>query len=211
MTLQRMRRDYPGLLLAESRVPDDPLDLFRRWLAAAVRAGMTEPNAMTLATVDRRGRPHARMLLMKAADERGFTFFTNQRSAKGQELAAQPDAALVFWWPTLHRSVRIEGSVRPVSAREADAYFATRPRGAQLGAWTSPQSRVLSSRSALDRAHARTIARFAQLPVPRPSHWGGYRLRARVIEFWQGRPDRLHDRLRYTRRRGGWSLERLAP
>jgi len=211
MTLQRMRRDYTGLLLAESRVPVDPLDLFRRWLAAAVRAGMTEPNAMTLATLDRRGRPRARMLLIKAADERGFTFFTNQASAKGQELAAHPDAAMVFWWPTLHRSVRIEGSVRPVGAREADAYFATRPRGAQLGAWTSPQSRVLPSRSALDRAHARTIARFAQGPVPRPPHWGGYRLRARVIEFWQGRPDRLHDRLRYTRRRRGWKLERLAP
>jgi len=137
MTLQRMRRDYSGLPLDESRVPADPLGLFRRWLAAAVRAGVTEPNAMTLATVDGRGRPRARMLLMKAADERGFTFFTNQTSAKGQELAAHPDAAMVFWWPQLHRSVRIEGSVRPVSAREAAAYFATRPRGAQLGAWTS--------------------------------------------------------------------------
>ena len=211
MTQQRMRRDYTGLPLAESRAPKDPLDLFHRWLAAAFRAGVTEPNAMTLATVDGRGRPRARMLLMKAADERGFTFYTNQASAKGHELATHPDAAMVFWWPRLHRSVRIEGTVRPVSAREADAYFATRPRGAQLGAWTSQQSRVLPSRSALDRAHARTLARFAHGPVPRPPYWGGYRLRARVIEFWQGRPDRLHDRLRYVRRPGGWKLERLAP
>lgn len=211
MTLHRLRRDYAGLPLTESRVPGDPLALFHRWLDAAVREGVPEPNAMTLATVDGRGRPRARMVLVKDADTRGFTFYTNQASAKGSELAAHADAALVFWWPPLHRSVRIEGKVRPVSAREADAYFARRPRGAQLGAWTSPQSRVLPSREVLDRAHARTVARFAHHTVPRPPHWGGYRLKPRVIEFWQGRPDRLHDRLRYTRHRGDWKLERLAP
>jgi len=211
MTLNRMRRDYAGPPLTESRVPGDPLVLFHRWLAAAVRTGLREPNAVTLATVDVRGRPRARMVLVKDADERGFTFYTNRSSAKGRELATHPHAALVAWWPPLHRSVRVEGRVRAVSAREADAYFATRPRGAQLGAWTSPQSRVLPSRAALDLAHARTRARFARGLVPRPPHWGGYRLRPRVIEFWQGRPDRLHDRLRYTRHRGGWKLERLAP
>ncbi len=211
MTLNRLRRDYAGAPLIESRAPDDPFVLFKRWLAAAVRDGGPEPNAMSLATVDGRGRPRARMVLMKDADARGFTFYTNQASDKGRELALQQAAALVFWWPPLHRSVRLEGTVRPVSAREADAYFARRPRGAQLGAWTSPQSRVLASRLALDRAHERTLRRFADGPVPRPPHWGGYRLTARVFEFWQGRPDRLHDRLRYSRRRGGWKLERLAP
>ena len=211
MSLHRLRRDYAGFPLSESRAPHDPLELFQRWLATAVREGGLEPNAMTLATVDARGRPRARMVLLKHSDSRGFTFYTNQTSAKARELAAHPVAALVFWWPPLHRSVRIEGSVRPVSASENDAYFASRPRGAQLGAWTSPQSRVLASRETLDRAHRRTLERFGHGPVPRPPHWGGYRLRARVIEFWQGRPDRLHDRLRYTRRSSGWKLERLAP
>jgi pyridoxamine 5'-phosphate oxidase len=211
MTLHRLRRDYAGKPLDERRVPADPLALFQRWLAAAIREGIHEPNGMTLSTVDARGRPRARMLLLKQADARGFTFYTNQASAKGRELAAHPEAALVFWWQPLHRSVRVEGRVRHVGAREADAYFAQRPRGAQLGAWTSQQSRVIASREALERAHARTVARFAHQDVPRPPHWGGYRLTARTIEFWQGRPDRLHDRLRYTRGRGGWKIERLAP
>jgi pyridoxamine 5'-phosphate oxidase len=207
----RPGREYSGAPLLESSAPREPLSLFRRWAALALRRGVPEADAMTLATVDARGRPRARMVLLKQADARGFTFHTNRRSAKGRELAARRDAALVFWWPALHRSVRIEGTVRPVSARESDAYFGTRPRGAQIGAWASPQSRVLPSRVWLERAHARAVARFGERPVPRPPHWGGYRLVPRVIEFWQGRPNRLHDRLRYTRRGGRWKRERLAP
>ena len=211
MSLTRQRREYGGSTLLESRAPARPLPLLRRWLARASRAGVLEPNAMTLATVDARGRPRARMVLLKLADERGFTFYTNQRSAKARELAARPHAALVLWWRELHRQVRIEGRVRPVSAAEADAYFAARPRGAQLGAWASPQSAVIASRRALDRELARAGERFARRDVARPPHWGGYRLVPRVIEFWQGRPDRMHDRLRYARSGRGWTRARLAP
>ena len=211
MTPLRPHREYTGPPLLESRAPREPLVLLRRWLALAVRAGGLEPGAMTLATVDARGRPRARMVLLKHVDARGLTFHTNRTSAKGREMAAHAHAALVLWWPQLHRSVRIEGVVRAATARESDSYFATRPRGAQMAAWTSPQSRVLPSREWLDRAQARTMARFVDGPVPRPPHWGGYRVVPRVIEFWQGRPNRLHDRLRYTRRRGGWKRERLAP
>src|SRR5262245_56406314 len=192
MSLARVRRDYQGKVLLESRAPAAPLPLLRRWLADALRAGLMEPNAMALATVDAAGRPRARMVLLKRADERGFTFYTNQASAKARELALRPQAALVLWWPELHRQVRIEGRVRRMSARESDAYFATRPRGAQLGAWASPQSRVVASRAALERTLDRVRRRFASGPVPRPPHWGGYRLSARAIEFWQGRPDRMH-------------------
>ncbi len=211
MSLARKRRDYRGAPLLESRVPADPLLLFRRWLALALERGGPEPTAMTLATVDARGRPRARMVLLRHVTVQGYAFFTNHSSAKGCELAAHPDAALVLWWPDLHRQVRIEGRVRTVSDRAADQYFASRPRGAQIGAWASPQSDVLRSRAVLDARRARFAARFAGRPVPRPPHWGGYELRPRVIEFWQGRPDRLHDRLRYSRTSGGWRRVRLAP
>lgn len=211
MPLTRVRRDYRGQVLLESRSPVRPLPLFRRWLAQAVGAGLLEPNAMTLATVDARGRPRARMVLLKLADARGFTFYTNQRSAKARELAGRAEAALVLWWPELHRQVRIEGRVRAVPGSEADAYFATRPRGAQLGAWASPQSRPVPSRAMLDRNLAGARRRFESRPVTRPPHWGGYRLVPRSIEFWQGRPDRMHDRLRYTRAGERWSRVRLAP
>jgi len=205
------RRDYRGPALIESRAPADPFLLLERWVAQALRRGGPEPAAMTLATADRRGRPRARMVLFRAADQDGVTFYTNLESAKARELAARPDAALVVWWPALHRQVRIEGRVRLLRAAEADAYFARRPRGAQLGAWASPQSRVLRSRAALDTRRARFAARFAGVAVPRPPHWGGYRLQPRLIEFWQGRPDRLHDRLRYSLAAGRWRRVRLAP
>src|SRR5262245_55928360 len=152
MSLARVRREYRGPMLLESRVPSAPLPLLRRWLGDALRHGFLEPNAMTLATVDSRGRPRARMVLLKQADARGLTFYTNLRSAKARELAGRPRAALVLWWPELHRQVRVEGRVARVSATESNAYFATRPRGAQLGAWASPQSRVLPSRAALERS-----------------------------------------------------------
>src|SRR5512145_206410 len=160
MTPLRPHREYTGPPLLESRAPREPLVLLRRWLALAVRAGGLEPGAMTLATVDARGRPRARMVLLKHVDARGLTFHTNRTSAKGREMAAHAHAALVLWWPQLHRSVRIEGAVRAATSRESDSYFATRPRGAQMAAWTSPQSRVLPSREWLDRAQARTTARF---------------------------------------------------
>jgi len=209
MTLARVRREYRGGFpaLLESRAPAAPLPLLRRWLRDALHHGFLEPNAMTLATVDTRGRPRARMVLLKQADARGLTFYSNLESAKARELDGQPHAALVLWWPELHRQVR----VARVSAVESDAYFATRPRGAQLGAWASPQSRVVRSRAALERNLAAARARFEGKDVPRPPHWGGFRLVPRAIEFWQGRPDRMHDRLRYARAAGGWRRTRLGP
>jgi len=211
MPLARVRREYRGQALLERRAPASPLPLFQRWLEDALRHDFVEPNAMTLATVDALGRPRARMVLLKRADERGFTFYSNLRSAKSRELAARPHAALVLWWPELHRQVRVEGRVSLVSAAESDAYFATRPRGAQLGAWASPQSRVVPSRAALERNLAAARARFEGREVPRPAHWGGFRLVPRTIEFWQGRPDRMHDRLRYVRTDRRWQRARLAP
>ena len=211
MTLARVRREYRGQALLERRAPSSPLPLLQRWLRDALRRDFVEPNAMTLATVDALGRPRARMVLLKRADERGLTFYSNLRSAKARELAVRPHAALVLWWPELHRQVRVEGRVSLVSAAESDAYFATRPRGAQLGAWASPQSHVVPSRAVLERNLSAARARFEGGDVPRPAHWGGFRLVPRTIEFWQGRPDRMHDRLRYTRSGGRWRRARLAP
>jgi len=210
-TLAAMRRDYAAAGLAEEDLLGDPIEQFRRWFEDARRAEVHEPNAMTLATVDAAGRPSARMVLLKGVDRRGLTFYTNRDSRKARELAANPRAALVFWWGPIQRQVRFEGRVEDVDPAEADAYFESRPRGSQLAAWASAQSTVLEGRAALEAAERQQRERFGEGPVPRPPFWGGYRLVPAVAEFWHGRESRLHDRLRYTRDGDGWRIERLAP
>src|SRR5262245_27454283 len=197
--------------LRESDADPDPVRQFQRWFDAAVAAGLPEPNAMTLATCTADGVPSARIVLLKICDERGLAFFTNYRSRKGRELANNPRAALVFFWPALERQVRVEGRVELVSADESDAYFASRPVNSRLGAWASDQSAVIPSREELERKQRELEAQFPDGRVPRPPHWGGYRVVPDVFEFWQGRPSRLHDRLRYRRVEGRWVIERLSP
>ena len=198
--------------ISRSRSPAaDPLAELERWLRRARRAGLPEPEAMALATADARGRPSVRMVLLRGLDARGLVFFTNYRSRKGAELQRRPHAAVVLYWARLARQVRVEGRVRKLSDRESDAYFASRPRGARLAAWASDQSRAIRSRDALLARYLDLRRRFRGRDVPRPPHWGGYRIEPRAIEFWAGRPHRLHERRLYTRRPGGWRLELLAP
>ena len=198
--------------LVEADVDPDPVVQFGRWLDDAGAAGLVEPSAMTLATAGADGAPSARMVLLRGVDQRGFVFYSNYESRKAAELAANPRAALVFWWGQLHRQVRVEGPVERTSQEESAAYWRTRPPGSRLSAWASPQSRVIPGRAVLDERVAELAARHPDGDVPLPPFWGGYRLVPEVVELWQQRANRLHDRLRYTRTPdGGWRIERLAP
>ena len=205
------RAEYEGRGLDVGDLDPDPIVQFRRWMADAEEAKLVEPTAMALATAGADAMPTNRFVLLRGLDERGFAFYTNHLSEKATELAANPRAALLFGWLALHRQVRVSGDVEQFDDAEADAYFAGRPRGSQLGAWASPQSVVVVDRAEIDRLVADAEKRFGDGPVPRPEFWGGYRVRPDAVEFWQGRPNRLHDRLRYRREDDAWVIERLAP
>ena len=197
--------------LSGENITTDPLALFGEWFEQARAADFVDATAAAIATADRDARPSVRTVLVKSFDEKGFYFYTNYSSRKGQELAVNPHAALLFWWDKLERQVRIEGPISELAGADSDAYFARRPRGSQIGAQASPQSQIIASRGALEQRVADAEAEFGDAAIPRPNDWGGYCLTPKHIEFWQGRSNRLHDRLRYTRTKDGWRTERLAP
>lgn len=209
--LAKRRFEYETAGLDVGDVDHDPIAQWQRWFGEASAAGCVEPNAFVLSTVDREGWPQSRYLLLRGADADGFVFFTNYESAKSADLAAEGRAAMLFSWLQLHRQVRVVGTVERVTEAESDEYFASRPRGSQVGAWSSPQSQPIPDRAWLEARVEQMTATFGDGPVPRPAFWGGWRLRPVSIEFWQGRPSRLHDRLRFTRGDDGWALGRLAP
>jgi pyridoxamine 5'-phosphate oxidase len=214
--LAALRREYGDRGLDKPDLEPDPVTMFRRWLGDTVAAGVHEPNAMVVATISAEGRPSSRLVLLKGLDQRGFVFFTNYDSRKARDIDANPAVSLLFPWHDLQRQVRVEGTASRTSAEESEAYFASRPRESQLGAWASPQSRVVASRSALDERYGGVLAQFADLDeVPLPPFWGGYCVRPDAVEFWQGRKGRMHDRLQYRRAEADphapWTVDRLAP
>jgi pyridoxamine 5'-phosphate oxidase len=211
-TIADIRKDYTLEDLSETEVDPNPFLQFKQWFEQALTAQLPEPNAMTIATAMPDGKPSARMVLLKDFDQRGFVFFTNYNSRKGQEMAENPQAALVFWWAELERQVRITGHVEKVSQTESDKYFYSRPENSRLGAWASHQSQVIASREVLEQSLQELQHQYDNQDIPRPSHWGGLRVIPTEIEFWQGRPNRLHDRLLYTRLdEQNWKIQRLSP
>ena len=210
MNIADLRQEYMRAGLSEAQADADPLRQFERWFEDALRAKLPLPNAMTLATVTPAGAPSARIVLLKGLEQGGFVFYTNYLSRKGRELERNAKACLLLLWSDLERQIRIDGTVEKVTSAESDAYYATRPLGARHSAWASAQSETVPSRETLEKAMAQTRARHGEQP-PRPPHWGGYRVIPQEIEFWQGRSDRLHDRLRYRRTAGAWTIERLSP
>ena len=206
-----IRKDYQLAALDETITGNDPLSFFSKWFAEAHAAEAAEVNAMTLATIDAQNRPHARIVLLKGLDEKGFLFFSNYNSVKGKDIAVKPYAALVFFWQELERQVRVEGFVEKISDEESDVYFHSRPEGSRLGAWSSPQSQVIPDRAFLEKKFSDYALKFSGSAIPRPSHWGGYRVVPDKIEFWQGRSNRMHDRIVFTLENKEWKRCRLAP
>jgi pyridoxamine 5'-phosphate oxidase len=211
VSIADIRKDYRLRSLSENEADANPYRQFDAWWQEAINSEIDEVNAMTLATASADGIPSARIVLLKSYDERGFVFFSNYNSYKGKHMDENPRACLVFFWKELERQVRITGLVEKVSAKESDEYFTSRPEGSRIGAWASPQSAVITSREWLEQQEHQYAKEFSSKPIVRPPHWGGYRVKPISIEFWQGRPSRLHDRLQYTLEEGGWVIERLAP
>ncbi|GHA58982.1 pyridoxamine 5'-phosphate oxidase [Pontibacter akesuensis] len=207
-----IRNNYSQQALNEDSVAENPVQQFKVWLDEAITSEAPEPTALVLSTVSAAGKPSARVVLLKGVDDAGFTFFTNYNSRKGQELEAFPYAAITFFWPSLERQVRVEGKVVKVAPEVSDEYFHSRPQGSQIGAWASPQSQVIQTREELEELDEKYKQQFSEVDViPRPSHWGGFQLQPEAVEFWQGRPNRLHDRILYEQEDGKWQLKRLAP
>lgn len=210
-TIQNLRQDYKSAELCEQDVVKNPIAQFEKWFADAIDAQIYEPNVMTLATADKSGRPNARIVLLKGFDEQGFSFYTNYLSQKGKEIKKNPFACLVFFWTELERQVRIEGKIEKLDKETSEQYFHSRPAGSQIGAIASPQSQVIDGRKSLEAKVQELTQQYDGKQIPKPAHWGGYIVKPTSIEFWQGRPSRLHDRIKFTLVNGSWKIERLAP